>query len=69
MELLKSLFLLFDKLKWLTPAIQVNVYSAVRLKWGEPTVSFSVMAAEHRVCDQKHEEQKRQSDGDDKPFL
>lgn len=29
-------------------------------------MSFSVMAAEHRVCDQKHEKQKRHSDGDEK---
>lgn len=26
-------------------------------------MSSSVVAAEHRVCDQKHEEQQRQSDG------
>lgn len=32
----------------------------------KPTVSSSVMAAEHRVCDEKHDEHKTNSDGAEK---
>lgn len=38
------------------------VFKSQTVSEGEPTVSWSVMAAEHRVCDQKNKEHQTQSD-------